>query len=79
MEMNRERVEGNWKQFSGKLKEHWGKLTRDELRVDAGKRDQLAGSMQVRRGCSREETERQVREFLHRNRDWDLSRRWFRQ
>jgi uncharacterized protein YjbJ (UPF0337 family) len=78
MDMNRERVEGNWKQISGKLKEQWGKLTRDDLRVDAGKRDQLAGSIQVRHGSSKEETERQVRDFLYRNRDWDLSRRLFR-
>jgi uncharacterized protein YjbJ (UPF0337 family) len=78
MEMNRDRVEGNWKQFSGKLREQWGKLTRDDFSVNAGKRDQLAGSIQVRHGISKEEAERQVRDFLYRNRDWDLSRRGFR-
>jgi uncharacterized protein YjbJ (UPF0337 family) len=76
--MNRDRVEGNWKQFSGKLREQWGKLTRDDSGVDAGRRDQLAGSTQVRHAISKDETERQVRDFLYRNRDWDLSRRWFR-
>jgi uncharacterized protein YjbJ (UPF0337 family) len=76
--MNRDRVEGNLKQFSGKLKEQWGKLTRDQSGVDAGRRDQLAGSIQVRHANSKEETERQVRDFLDRNRDWNLSRRWFR-
>jgi uncharacterized protein YjbJ (UPF0337 family) len=78
MEMNRDQVEGNWKQFSGKLREQWGKLTRDDLGMNAGKRDQLAGSIQVRHGISKEESERQVRDFLYRNRDWDLSRRGFR-
>jgi uncharacterized protein YjbJ (UPF0337 family) len=73
--MNRDRVEGNLKQFSGKLKEQWGRLTHDESGVDAGRRDQLAGSVQVRHAMSKEETERQVRDFLYRNRDWDLSRR----
>jgi uncharacterized protein YjbJ (UPF0337 family) len=76
--MNRDRVAGNWKQFSGKLREQWGKLTRDDSGVDAGRRDQLAGSIQVRHGDSEEEAERQVSDFLHRNRDWDLSRRWSR-
>ncbi len=76
--MNRDRIEGNWKQFSGKLKEQWGKLTRDDLGVSAGKREQLAGIIQVRHGTSKEETERQVRDFRYRNRDWDLSRRGFR-
>ena len=76
--MNREQVEGNWKQFSGKLKEQWGRLAQNDSAVAAGKRDQLAGSIQVRHGISKEDTERQVRDFLYRNRDWDLSRRWFR-
>ena len=77
--MNRDRVEGNWKQFSGKLKEQWGKLTHDALGTHAGKRDQLAGSIQVRHGMSKEETERQLRDFLYRHRDWDSSRGRFRQ
>lgn len=76
--MNRDQIEGNWKQFSGKLKEQWGRLAQNDSAVAAGKRDQLAGSIKVRHGMSREDTERQVRDFLYRNRDWDLSRRWFR-
>ena len=78
MDMNRDRVEGNWQQFSGKVREQWGKLTHDDLGVNAGKRDQLAGSIQARHGISKEESERQVRDFLYRNRDWNPSRRWFR-
>ena len=37
------RVEGNWKQAKGKIKEQWGKLTDDDLDVINGKRDQLEG------------------------------------
>ena len=29
--MDWNRVEGNWKQFKGKVKEQWGKLTDDDL------------------------------------------------
>lgn len=76
--MNRDRVEGSWKQFSGKLREQWGKLTRDDLGMDAGRRDQLAGSIQVRHGDSKEEAERQATDFLDRNRDWNPSRRSLR-
>jgi uncharacterized protein YjbJ (UPF0337 family) len=39
--MNWDRIEGNWKQAKGKVKEQWGKLTDDHLDVIAGKRDQL--------------------------------------
>ena len=59
--MNWDRVEGNWKQFKGTLKEKWGKLTDDELDTIAGKRDQLIGKIQERYGCTRDEADRQVR------------------
>ena len=38
--MNWDRIEGEWKQMKGSVKEQWGKLTDDDLDVAAGKRDQ---------------------------------------
>ena len=76
--MNRDRVEGNCRQFSGILREQWGRLLGDEAGVEAGRRERLAGSIQVRHGNSKEEAERQVRDFLFRNRDWNPSKNWFR-
>ena len=43
--MNWDRIEGNWKQATGKVKEQWGKLTDDDISFVAGKRDQLAGKI----------------------------------
>ena len=34
--VNTHRAEGNWKQFKGKVKEQWGKLTNDDLDIVAG-------------------------------------------
>lgn len=51
--MNWDIVEGNWKQFKGKVKAQWGKLTDDHLDVIAGKRDQLAGKLQENYGIGR--------------------------
>ncbi|MBG7622533.1 CsbD family protein [Herbaspirillum sp. AP02] len=68
--MNWDIVEGNWKQFKGKAKEQWGKLTDDDLDVIAGKRDQLAGRVQEAYGVSKDEAEKQVRDFEERNKDW---------
>jgi uncharacterized protein YjbJ (UPF0337 family) len=28
--MNKDQADGNWKQFKGKVKEKWGKLTDDD-------------------------------------------------
>ena len=58
--MDWNRVEGNWKQLKGKVKEQWGKLTDDDLDVIAGKRDQLLGKIQERHGVTLEEAEKQV-------------------
>ena len=61
--MNKDTVEGNWKQLKGKVKEQWGKLTDDDFDVIAGKRDQLLGRIQERHGISRDEAEKQVRDW----------------
>jgi uncharacterized protein YjbJ (UPF0337 family) len=42
--MNEDRIKGNWKQFTGKIREQWGKLTDDDLDVIAGKREQFLGA-----------------------------------
>ena len=46
--MDWNRVEGNWKQVKGKVKEKWGNLTDDDLTAINGKRDQLEGKIQER-------------------------------
>jgi uncharacterized protein YjbJ (UPF0337 family) len=61
--MNWDRVEGKWKQASGKVKEKWGKLTDDDLQMINGKREQLVGKIQERYGVAKDAAERQVDEF----------------
>ena len=39
--MNRDRIEGNWKQIKGKIQQKWGKLTDDDLDVINGNREML--------------------------------------
>jgi len=34
--MNKDTIEGNWKQIKGQVKARWGKLTDDDLTVAAG-------------------------------------------
>ena len=65
--MNRDQMEGNWKQFTGKAKEQWGKLTDDDLDVVAGKREQLEGKIQERYGKSKDEAKKEVDNWFDRN------------
>lgn len=64
--MNWDRVAGNWKQFKGRVKEQWGKLTNDQLDEIAGKRDQLVGRIQNAYGVGRDDAERQVSDWESR-------------
>jgi uncharacterized protein YjbJ (UPF0337 family) len=64
--MNWSQIEGNWKQFKGLAKQQWGKLTDDQLDVVAGKREQLSGKIQEAYGISKEETDKQVSDWLGR-------------
>jgi uncharacterized protein YjbJ (UPF0337 family) len=62
--MNRDWLEGNWKQARGKVKERWGKLTNDELDVIAGRRDQLVGRIQELYGNARDQIEKDLDEMF---------------
>lgn len=67
--MNWDIVEGNWKQFQGKVKAQWGKLTDDHLDVIAGKRAELMGKIQEAYGITKDEAEQQIRKFEADNQD----------
>ena len=64
--MNWDRIEGNWKQFSGKVKEKWGQLTDDDIAAINGRRDQLEGKIQERYGHGKDQIKKDVDEFLNR-------------
>ncbi len=58
--MNEDTIKGNWKQFKGKVKEQWGKLTDDDLDVTEGNAQYLAGKLQERYGIAQDEAQRQI-------------------
>ena len=67
--MDWDRVEGNWKQIKGRVKEKWGNLTDDDLDKIAGRRDQLEGKIQERYGVAKDQVRKDVD-------DWMNSQRW---
>jgi uncharacterized protein YjbJ (UPF0337 family) len=62
--MNWNEVEGKWNQMKGSVKEKFGKLTDDDLKVIAGKKDQFLGKVQERYGIAREQAEKDVDTWL---------------
>ncbi|GMW00272.1 MAG: hypothetical protein AMXMBFR84_14100 [Candidatus Hydrogenedentota bacterium] len=61
--MNRNQMAGTWTHFKGELKERWGKLTDDDLKIIEGKREKLAGRLQERYGFPKEQAENEARAF----------------
>lgn len=61
--MNWDRISGNWAHWKGRVRERWGRLTDDQLTVVAGRRDQLSGRIQEVYGMSREDADRQLRNW----------------
>ena len=61
--MNWDQIEGAWKQFVGRARERWADLSDDEIERIKGKRDQLVGAIQKKRGVARQEAEREVEDW----------------
>jgi len=62
--MNWDTIEGQWKQFKGRAKQAWSKLTDDDLANLNGKREELAGKIQERYGIKKQEAERQIDDWI---------------
>ena len=63
--MDWNRVEGNWKQVKGKVKEKWGNLTDDDLTAINGQRDQLEGKIQERYGLAKDKVRKDVDDWYN--------------
>ena len=58
--MNKDILEGQWKQIRGEAKSWWGKLTDDDLTRVAGKYESLAGVLQEKYGYTRQKAETEI-------------------
>jgi uncharacterized protein YjbJ (UPF0337 family) len=62
--MNKDVLEGKWKQKRGEVKQWWGKLTDNDLRRVDGSIDELTGLLQERYGYAREQAQREIQQHL---------------
>jgi uncharacterized protein YjbJ (UPF0337 family) len=62
--MDWDRIQGNWKQLTGKVKEQWGELTDDDLTAIDGKREQLEGKWQERYGMAKDQAQQHIDDWL---------------
>jgi len=62
--MNKDQLEGNWKQLKGRAREKWGKLTDDDLDEIQGRQEMLVGKIQERYGHAREAATKEVDRWM---------------
>jgi len=62
--MNKDVLEGKWKQLRGKVKTTWGKLTDDDLDKIAGRADMLAGVLQEKYGYAKDRAEAEIKRLF---------------
>jgi len=62
--MNKDILQGMWKQVRGDIKTKWGKLTDDELDQVAGHREKLLGLIQQKYGETRDAAEADLNKLL---------------
>jgi len=56
--MNTTKMQGNWNETKGKLKQKFAILTDNDLILLDGKKDELLGRLQVKLGKTKEELQR---------------------
>jgi len=61
--MNKDILEGKWKQLKGAVQHEWGDLTNDEVDQVDGDMERLSGLIQERYGKSRQEAEKAIEDW----------------
>lgn len=65
--MNKDILEGKWKQLSGEIRKKWGELTDDDLDQAMGQKDILIGKLQERYGYTREKAKAELDTWIEKN------------
>ncbi len=61
--MNKNILQGNWKQIKGKIESEWGKLTNDPTEQALGNIEQFKGYLQKQYGWTEDEAKKKLSNF----------------
>ena len=64
--MNKDVLEGKWKEMRGQVKENWADLTEDDLKEVEGNFDKLVGKIQEKYGKTKEQVKEEIDDFLNK-------------
>jgi uncharacterized protein YjbJ (UPF0337 family) len=58
--MNKDQLEGKWKQVKGEFKQKYAKVTDDDMMYQEGKFDEMVGRLQEKTGKTKEEIKNEI-------------------
>ncbi len=64
-----ERLAGDWSGMSGKVRQHWGKLTEEDISQAGGRRDLLLERIRERYALGPDEAEKQLQDWASQQGD----------
>jgi uncharacterized protein YjbJ (UPF0337 family) len=65
MDANQDILKGKWPELKGQAKQHWGKLTDDDLQRLSGTTEELASVLRQRYGYGEVQAEIEINNWLH--------------
>jgi uncharacterized protein YjbJ (UPF0337 family) len=65
--MNKDIIEGNWKEIKGQVKQKWGKFNDDDVTRMEGNYEELSGHLQKKYGYKKDEAEKEINTFVKEN------------
>lgn len=65
--MNKDIIQGNWREVKGKLKQKWGKITDNDLTQLKGSYQELEGVLQKRYGYQKDQAKKEIDDFIDDN------------
>ena len=67
MDINKDIIQGKWKEISGKIKQYWSEITDDEIGKMKGSQEELMGMLQKKYGYDKERSKKEIDDFLKKN------------
>jgi uncharacterized protein YjbJ (UPF0337 family) len=64
MEANQDTLQGKWPELKGQVKQHWGKLTADDLTRLSGTTAELVGVLRQRYGYGQAQAKIEIDQWL---------------
>jgi uncharacterized protein YjbJ (UPF0337 family) len=64
MDTTKDILLGKWHELKGQVRQHWGKLTDDDLVRVSGRTEELAGVLQQRYGYGKAQAEIEINNWL---------------